>query len=69
MGEDTQNLLKLICLPIVELSKALAVPYNTVRSWSSGRVDPSPENQQALATFMREHAKKLIEAAERLEKS
>ena len=67
MGEDTQNLLKLVCLPIVELSKSLGVPYNTVRSWSSGRIDPSPENRKALGKFMRDHAKKLVAAAEELE--
>ncbi len=68
MGEDTQNLLKLICLPIIDLSKALGVPYNTVRSWSSGRIDPSPENREALIRFMRSHSAELAKKAEELEK-
>ena len=68
MGEDTQNLIKLICLPIIDLSEALGVPYNTVRSWSSGRIDPSPENRQAIAKFMRRHAQKLLIAAPGVEK-
>jgi len=33
------------------------------------RADPSPENRAALAKFMRLHAKKLVAAAEELEKS
>ncbi len=68
MGEETQRMIKLVCLPIVELSRELQVPYDTVRGWSSGRADnPSPENRKALAAFMRAHAKKLVAAAEQLE--
>ena len=68
MGEETQDLIKLVCVPILELSRVLGVPYDTVRGWSSGRADPSPENREALAKFMRDHAENLIAAAERLEK-
>ncbi len=50
-----------------ELADALAVPYDTARGWSSGKTDPSPENRQALAGFMRQHAKQLLEAADSLE--
>ena len=64
MSEDTKNLLKLVCLPIKDLSEALGVPYDTVRSWSSGRVDPSPENRAALIRFIGEHAEKLRDAVE-----
>ena len=53
-------------LPVI--AEALGVSHDTVKSWSSGRIEPSPENQQALAAFMRSHGEKLIEAAERLEK-
>ena len=67
MGEETQRWIKLACVPIVELSRVLRVPYDTVRGWSSGRADPSPENRQALAKFMRDHAKKLVAAADELE--
>ena len=64
MSEATKNLVKLVCLPIKDLSEALGVPYDTVRSWSSGRTDPSPENRAALLRFMGEHAKKLRAAIE-----
>ena len=67
MGEETQDLIKLVCVPILELSRALGVPYDTVRGWSSGRADPSPENREALAKFMRQHAQKLLIAAGELE--
>ena len=67
MGEETQGLIKLVCVPIMELAGAIRVPYDTVRGWSSGRADPSPENRKALAKFMRQHAKKLLAAAEELE--
>ncbi len=68
MGEETQRLIKLVCVPIVELASAIRVPYDTVRGWSSGRADPSPENRTALADFMRQHAKKLVAAADELER-
>ena len=67
MGEETQRLIKLVCIPILELAGAIRVPYDTVRGWSSGRADPSPENRQALAKFMRQHAGKLVAAADELE--
>ena len=67
MGEDTKNLIKLICLPISDLAEALGVPYDTVRSWSSGRADPSPENVEALVRFIEEHAEKLMAEANKLE--
>lgn len=66
MSEETKNLIKLVCLPIKDLSEALGVPYDTVRSWSSGRIDPSPENRAALLKFMGEHANKLWSAVEEL---
>ena len=64
MSEDTKSLIKLVCLPIKDLSEALGVPYDTVRSWSSGRIDPSPENRAALVKFIEEHAEKLRAAIE-----
>lgn len=67
MGELTQRLLKLLCLPQSQLSEALGVPYDTVRGWSSGRADPTPDNRKALASFMRRHAEKLLAAADELE--
>ena len=67
MSEDTKSLIKLVCLPIKDLSRDLGVPYDTVRSWSSGRIDPSPENRAALLKFMGEHAKKLRATVDELE--
>ena len=46
---------------------AVGVGYDTMKSWSSGRTDPSPENRAALAAFMRKHAAKLERLAEELE--
>ena len=66
MGELTQRLLKLLCLPQSQLSESLGVPYDTVRGWSSGRADPTRANRTSLAAFMREHAKRLLGAAAEL---
>ena len=67
MGEITQRVMKLLFVPFQEIANSLGVGYDTVKGWSSGRADPSPENRQALAKFMRQHAKKLVAAAEELE--
>ena len=67
MGEIIIGLMKALCLPQAQLSEALGVPYDTVRGWSSGRAEPSPENRAALAAFMRTHAGRLLKLAEELE--
>ena len=67
MGETTQRVMKLLFVPFQEIAAALGVGYDTVKGWSSGRADPTLENRQALAKFMRQHAKKLVAAAEELE--
>lgn len=41
--------------------------HDTAKGWSAVRTDPSPENRQALAAFMREHANKLVAVAEEME--
>ncbi len=67
MSEDTKSLIKLVCLPIKDLSRDLGVTYDTVRSWSSGRIDPSPANRAALLRLIRQHAKKLRATVDELE--
>ena len=67
MGEMIIGLVRALCLPQAQLSEELGVPYDTVRGWSSGRADPSPENRAALASFMRTHAARLVKLAEELE--
>ena len=67
MGELTQRVMKLLFVPFQEIATSLGVGYDTVKGWSSGRADPSPDNRKALAAFMRAHAKKLMEAAEELD--
>ena len=39
----------------------------TVRGWSPGRADSSPDNHRAPASFIREHAAELVTLAEELE--
>ena len=68
MGIQIRTYLKLLTPSLPAIAEGLGVSLDTVKSWSSGRTDPSPENQQALAAFMRRHGKKLIAAAEQLEK-
>ena len=67
MGEITQRVMKLLVVPFQEIANSLGVGYDTVKGWSSGRADPSPENRKALAAFMRKHAQRLVAAAEELE--
>ena len=69
MGEVAQRIMKLLFVPLQEIANSLGVGYDTVKGWSSGRADPSPENGKALAKFMRQHAKKLLAAADELEGS
>ena len=61
-------MLKVICLPLKELAKALGVPYSTARNWSSGRTDLPEKYRAALAAFMRKHAAELVKLAEELER-
>lgn len=67
MGESTEQALRLLHLPFAEIAAAIGVGYDTVKGWSSGRADPTPENRAALAAFMRGHAGRLERAAEELE--
>lgn len=67
MTERMRRALKLVCLPMTELAESLGVGYDTVKGWSSGRADPSPENREIFVTFIRAHAHKLLELAEDLE--
>lgn len=67
VSEEIQELLKLVSISQKQLAAELGVPYDTVRGWSSGRADPTPENREKLVAFVREHAGRLKEAAEELE--
>ena len=69
MGTQIRDYLKMLTPALPALAKGVGVSHDTVKGWSSGRADPSPENRQALAAFMRSHGQKLIASAERLEKS
>ena len=62
-----QRLMKLVCLPQATLAAQLSLSIDTVRSWSAGRADGSPENRAALAAFLRRHAAELVKLAEELE--
>ena len=42
----------------------IGVSYDTAKGWCAGRTDPSADNREALAAFMRQHAKKLLVAAD-----
>ena len=67
MGKQIRDCLRLINYSLSQLAGALGVSHDTAKGWSAGRTDPSPENRQALAKFMRAHAKKLVAAAHELE--
>lgn len=61
-------MLKTICLPLKELAEELGVPYATARNWSAGRTEIPPEYRKELAAFAREHAGRLRQIAEDLER-
>jgi transcriptional regulator with XRE-family HTH domain len=67
MGKQIRVCLRLINFSLTRLADALGVSHDTAKGWSAGRTDPSPENRQALAKFMRQHAKKLLATADELE--
>ena len=67
MGERTERILRLLHMPFTEIATQVGVGYDTVKGWSAGRADPSGTNRQALADFLRRHAKRLEAAAEELE--
>ena len=67
MGDDDRAVLKLVCFSQKDLASVLGVPDTTLRNWSSGRIGIPPESRQPLAKFMRQHAKKLVAAADELE--
>lgn len=67
MGELTRRIFGLLRPSLKDVAIAVGVGYDTMKSWSSGRTDPSPENRAALAAFMRKHAAKLERLAEELE--
>ena len=67
MGTQIREYLKMLTPSLAVIAKGIGVSHDTVKGWSAARTDPSPENTAALATFMRQHAKKLVAAAEELE--
>lgn len=68
MGDQTEKILRLLHVPFAEIASRVGVGYDTVKGWSVGRSDPSPENRVALARFAREHAAELLELADTFER-
>ena len=66
MGKEIRDCLRLLNLPLLRVAEGVGVSHDTAKGWSAGRTDPSPENRAALAAFMRAHAKRLLEAADKL---
>jgi DNA-binding transcriptional regulator YiaG len=50
-----------------EIAEALGVSHDTVRSWASGRREPSSKEQRRLAKLLRQHAHRLLRQADKLE--
>ena len=68
MGDEDRVLLKLICFSQKELADTIGATYSTLRNWSSGKDEIPAEYHAALAAFMREHGKRLVDAAEELDR-
>jgi len=69
MSKEIRDALRLLNISLVEIAERLGVSHDTVKGWSAGRTDPSAENRVSLVAFMREHAERVAEAADRLEKT
>ena len=69
LGEQTERIFRLLHMPFAEIAEQLGVGYDTVKGWSVGRADPTPENRRALADFVRAHAAELVKLAEGLERA
>lgn len=67
MGEQTEAVIRLLHLSMAETAESVGVSYDTVKGWSYGRSDPTPENRRALAGFLRSHGIRLLEAADEVE--
>lgn len=65
--QPTQDLLKLLSVSLKEVAEAIGVSHETIRGWSYGRSDPTPENRARLLAFVEEHRERLARAAEELE--
>ena len=53
MGELTKRALGILSPPLRQVARAVGVSYDTMKGWSAGRTDPSPDNRRALAAYMR----------------
>lgn len=62
MGEQEQELIRLVSLPLKELAEELGVSYAAVRNYAAGRPIPSTVRVK-LARFAEKHAKRLERAA------
>lgn len=69
MGEQEAEALRLVCLTLKDIADALGVPHTTVRNWSAGRVAVPDESRPQLVAFIRQHAERLLTAADDLEES
>ena len=67
MGERTKKTLQALCLTLKDVARAVGMSHDSLRGWSAGRTEPSPDNRAALAAFMRTHAARLVKLAEELE--
>ena len=64
--QPTQDLIALLSISQKEVAEAIGVSHETIRGWSYGRSDPSPENRALLVAFVREHLARLERAARAL---
>ena len=67
MHDQSKRLFRLLRLPFANIAADLGVGYDTVKDWSSGRVDTTPEHRKALAAFVRDHAAELNRFADELD--
>ena len=69
MGELVRMTLQQVCISLKHVARGVGVSQDTVKGWSMGRTDPSPENRAALVAFLRAHSEKVAGLADDLEES
>jgi hypothetical protein len=63
MQPQDRAMIKTLCLPLKELAEELETSYSNVRNWSSGAKEIPAKYRKPLASFMKQHAKRLEKAA------
>ena len=66
MPSPTRDLLAHLAISLKDVAEAIGVSQETVRGWSCGRSEPTPQNREKLLTYVEQHKTRLGELAQEL---